>query len=57
MIERMKKIIRLGCDCIGCGCSRWFWTSAPIWVAIGIAIGYWWIGCGGSGPDIGGSSN
>ena len=56
MIERIQRIVRLGCDCVGCGCSKWFWISAPVWVAIGIAIGYWWIG-GGSGPDIGGSSN
>jgi hypothetical protein len=50
MINKMKHMIKLGCNCATCGCSRWFWTTAPIWVAIGIAIGYWCLG--GSG-DIG----
>jgi len=56
MIERIQRMVKLGCDCVGCGCSKWFWISAPVWVAIGIAIGYWWIG-GGSGPDIGSSGS
>ena len=47
MMNRMRRFIKLGCDCVGCGCSRWFWTSAPVWVVIGMAIGYWCLG--GSG--------
>ena len=43
----IKKILKAGCNCVGCGCSRWFWTAAPIWVVIGIAIGFWCLG--GSG--------
>jgi len=48
--SRIQRIIKLGCDCLGCGCSRWFWTAAPVWVAVGIAVGYWWIG--GNPADI-----
>ena len=53
MMDRIKSFIKLGCNCVGCGCSRWFWTTAPVWVIIGMAIGYWCLG--GSGDITTGS--
>tara|TARA_R100000750_G_C2329711_1_gene89679 strand:- start:356 stop:523 length:168 start_codon:yes stop_codon:yes gene_type:complete len=50
MKNSIMKLMKLGCDCATCGCSHWFWTTAPVWVVIGMAIGYWCLG--GSG-DIG----
>ena len=48
--SRIQRVIKLGWDCLGWGCSRWCWTAAPVWVAVGIAVGYWWIG--GNPADI-----
>jgi hypothetical protein len=53
MKESLESLMKLGCNCIGCGCSRWFWISAPIWIIVGMVIGYWWID---GSPDIGGST-
>ena len=52
MKKSLNNLMKLGCNCVGCGCSQWFWISAPIWIVIGMAIGYWWIG---GSPDIGSS--